>query len=131
MGKSHIQWLIPFIVQIPPAIILLGGTFFMAESPRWLFSRGKREQALKNLAWLRQLPVDDIYMQEEISAIDNGLEHQKATMGLGFWAPFKTVAASKKIMYRFFLGGALFFWQNASGINAISKFFCHYNTSIH
>jgi MFS family permease len=122
MPSSHIQWLIPFIIQIPPAILLFIGTFFIKESPRWLFSKGKREDALKNLAYIRNLPVDHIYMQEEISAIDIGIEHQKATMGLSFMAPFKTVLGDKRIMYRFFLGGALFFWQNGSGINAISTF---------
>lgn len=61
-------------------------------------------------------------MQEEISAIDNAIEHQRSSVGLGFWQPFKTVARDKKVMYRFFLGGALFFWQNTSGINAINYY---------
>lgn len=53
-------------------------------------------------------------MLEEISAIDNAIEYQRSTVGLGFWQPFKTVAKDKKVMWRFFLGGALFFWQNVS-----------------
>ncbi len=61
-------------------------------------------------------------MLEEISAIDMGIEHQKATVGLGFWQPFRTLAKDKKVMCRFFLGGALFFWQNTSGINAINYY---------
>lgn len=71
---------------------------------------------------MRNLPLDHIYMQEEISAIDNAIEHQQSTVGLGFWQPFKTVANDKKVMWRFFLGGALFFWQNGSGINAINYY---------
>lgn len=61
-------------------------------------------------------------MLEEISAIDNAIEYQRSSVGLGFWQPFKTVARDKKVMYRFFLGGALFFWQNTSGINAINYY---------
>jgi hypothetical protein len=68
------------------------------------------------------LPADDIYMLEEISAIDNAIEYQQSSMGLGFWAPFKTVARERKVQYRLFLGSMLFLWQNASGINAISRF---------
>lgn len=34
MKKSHIQWLIPFIIQIPPAAALFIGTLFLKESPR-------------------------------------------------------------------------------------------------
>jgi hypothetical protein len=59
-------------------------------------------------------------MQEEIMAIDNTIEEQRAEVGLGFWQPFKAVIHNKKVLWRFFLGGALFFWQNASGINAVN-----------
>ena len=59
-------------------------------------------------------------MQEEIIAIDNIIEEQRAEVGLGFWQPFKAVVNNKKVLWRFFLGGALFFWQNASGINAVN-----------
>ena len=41
---------------------------------------------------------------------------------MGFWQPFKLLAGDRKIQWRFFLGGSLFFWQNASGINAINYY---------
>lgn len=66
--------LIPFGVQLIPPGLLLIGTIFIRESPRWLFSRGRRELAIRNLAWIRQLPPDYIYMVEEIGAIDQALE---------------------------------------------------------
>lgn len=65
------------------------GLFFIRESPRWLMTRGKRSKALENLCWIRKLPQDDMYMLEEVAAIDAGLEHQHSTVGLGFWQPFK------------------------------------------
>lgn len=61
-------------------------------------------------------------MVEEITGIDAALEEQARGGGLGFSAPFKLVASSRKIQYRFFLGAALFFWQNTSGINAINYY---------
>lgn len=61
-------------------------------------------------------------MLEEVTAIDAALEEQATHGGLGFSAPFKLVASSKKIQYRFFLGAALFFWQNTTGINAINYY---------
>lgn len=96
------------------------GLFFIKESPRWLMSRDRRQLALKNLCWIRKLDQDDIYMLEEVSAIDAALEQQASTVGLGFWQPFKALGNDKKVMYRFFLGCSLFFWQNGSGINAIN-----------
>lgn len=114
--------MIPFAVQLIPAGLLLIGGVFIRESPRWLFSRGRREDAIKNLCWIRQLPENDIYMIEEIGAIDSALEEQRATIGVGFWKPFQAAGTNKRVMYRLFLGSMLFFWQNGSGINAINYY---------
>lgn len=122
MAPSHKQWLIPFAVQLIPAGLLIIGAVFIRESPRWLFGRGRREEAIKNLCWVRQLPADDIYMIEEIGAIDQALEEQRRSIGVGFWKPFQAAGTNKKVMWRLFLGSALFFWQNGSGINAINYY---------
>jgi sugar porter (SP) family MFS transporter len=85
-------------------------------------TKGRRELAIKNLAWIRNLDASDVYMREEIYAIDSNIERQNAAGGLGFWQPFKILATNRAIQYRFFLGGSLFFWQNTSGINAINYY---------
>ncbi|ETI27832.1 hypothetical protein G647_00281 [Cladophialophora carrionii CBS 160.54] len=122
MAPSHRQWIIPFAVQLIPAGLLFVGALVIRESPRWLFSRGRREEGIKHLCWLRMLPPDHIYMQEEIFAIDNAIEDQRTTVGLGFWQPFRAVVNDRKVTYRFLLGGSLFLWQNATGINAINYY---------
>jgi sugar porter (SP) family MFS transporter len=122
MASSHEQWIIPFAVQLIPAGMLMVGALCIRESPRWLFQRGRRELAIKNLCWLRNLPEDHVYMQEEILAIDSAIEHQASTMGLGFWQPFKLVFSNRRVQYRFLLGGSLFMWQNGTGINAINYY---------
>jgi sugar porter (SP) family MFS transporter len=110
--KQSNNWLIPFAVQLIPAGFLLVGSFFIKESPRWLYFQGKREKALRNLCWLRQLQSTDVYLVEEVAAIDQAIEHQRATVGLGFLQPFRSAAKDGKILYRLFLGGMLFLWQN-------------------
>lgn len=122
MAPSHKQWLIPFAVQLIPAGLLLVGAFWIKESPRWLFQKGRREEAMRNLCWIRNLPADDIYMVEEVAFIDAALEEQRSTIGIGFWKPFQAVGRSPKIQWRFFLGGMLFMFQNGSGINAINYY---------
>ncbi|KAF9889746.1 hypothetical protein FE257_007052 [Aspergillus nanangensis] len=122
LAPSHKQWIIPFAVQLIPSGLLLLGIFFVRESPRWLFLRGRREEAIKTLCWVRQLPEDHIYMVEEIGAIDASLEHQRSTIGLGFTKPFLAVWSNKRILYRLFIGSMLFLWQNGSGINAINYY---------
>ncbi|TGO89715.1 hypothetical protein BPOR_0097g00190 [Botrytis porri] len=122
MPANHRQWIIPFAVQLIPAGLMFAGLFLIKESPRWLMSRGDRATALKNLCWIRKLPQDDIYMLEEVSSIDAALEQQQATVGLGFWQPFRALGNDRKVIYRFALGCSLFFWQNTSGINAINYY---------
>ncbi|GES64915.1 quinate permease [Aspergillus terreus] len=122
MSPSHEQWIIPFAVQIIPSGLLFVGALWMRESPRWLFLKGKREKAMANLCWIRQLEPSDIYITEEVAAIDQAHEEQKAKVGLGFWKPFQAAAARPTLLYRLFLGCMLFFWQNGSGINAINYY---------
>ena len=122
LAPSREQWMIPFAVQLIPGGILLIGSVWLKESPRWLISKGRREEALRNLTWIRNLPADDLYIVEEVAFIDTALEEQAASIGLGFWKPFKAVKQSRKVQWRFFLGGMLFLWQNGSGINAINYY---------
>lgn len=98
------------------------GSVFLIESPRWLIHNGKREQGIASLAKLRGLDRSHEYLQEEVAQIDHAIELQRTSIGMGFTAPLKEVYRNKKVMYRFFLGGALFFWQNGSGINAINYY---------
>ena len=54
-------------VQLIPGGLLLIGSFILRESPALLLRQGKDEQALKNLSYLRMLPQDHQYIQEEVA----------------------------------------------------------------
>ncbi|KAJ7167550.1 general substrate transporter [Mycena filopes] len=43
--NSSVSWRLPFAVQFVPTIILAVGVLFIPESPRWLMSVGKKEEA--------------------------------------------------------------------------------------
>ena len=121
LPPSRKQWLIPFAIQLIPAGLLLFGALWIKESPRWLFSKAKREEALRALCWVRKLDVTDIYLIEEVQSIDQELERYRLEVGAGFWKPFLALK-QRKVQWRFFLGGMLFLWQNGSGINAINYY---------
>lgn len=72
-----ITFRIPMAIQIIPGGALLLGTFVLQESPTLLYRKGKREQAIKNLCYLRQLPEDHQYMLEEVGRIEARLEEEK------------------------------------------------------
>lgn len=122
MGPSHKQWLIPYAIQLIPSGLLFAGSLWIRESPRWLFFHNRRRKALENLCWIRQLDADDIYIVEELTAIDAAVEEQAATVGTGLWQPFQALAKRPNMQWRLFLGCMLFFWQNGSGINAINYY---------
>lgn len=109
-------------MQLIPGGLLWIGTFWIKESPRWLLSKHRRADALKNLCYIRNLPAEDIYIVEEVAMLDAALEEQAASIGEGFWKPFKAVGRDRKVQWRFLLGGLLFMWQNGSGINAINYY---------
>lgn len=122
MASSRRQWQIPFAVQLIPGGLLLIGSLWLKESPRWLYAKGRRQEGLNNLCWVRKLNSNDLYIVEEVASIDAALEHQASTIGMGFWKPFQAVGRNRSVQWRFFLGGMLFLWQNGSGINAINYY---------
>jgi sugar porter (SP) family MFS transporter len=111
LPPTRTQWLIPFGVQLIPGGLLLLGALFFPESPRWLFLKGRREEAMRILCWIRNLEPTDTYIIEEASYIDEELERYRRDVGAGFWKPFRALK-QRKIQYRFLIGALLFVFQN-------------------
>ncbi|KAI7158215.1 general substrate transporter [Hortaea werneckii] len=63
---SEWAWRLPFLLQIFPGLGLGVGIVFLPFSPRWLASKGRDQEALHNLAKLRQLPTTDRRVQLEL-----------------------------------------------------------------
>ena len=122
LPSSHKQWFIPYAIQLIPGGLFTAGAIWLVESPRWLIYSGYREEGIASLAKIRGLDRNHVYVQEELAQIDHGIDLRRTSIGMGLMAPFKEIFRNKKVMYRLFLGGSLFFWQNGSGINAINYY---------
>lgn len=107
LATSTNPWREMFLYGTIPAIILLLGLFFMPDSPRWLLSRGKDEEAIKALRKLRGNKFQNEL--EEIKATLN-LEHKKSN-----WNELFT----RKNVPIISIAIIIMFFQQLSGINAI------------
>ncbi|KAF2084976.1 putative sugar transporter [Saccharata proteae CBS 121410] len=117
------QWRIPVGIQFVPAGCLLISMPFMPESPRWLESMGRSEKALKSLSWIRNLPSDHTYVQNEMSEIHAAVNHELEHAG-GKRSNIQIVQelGQKGIRNRVLLAMIMMMWQNMTGINAINYY---------
>ncbi|GAA5838131.1 hypothetical protein JCM11251_004719 [Rhodosporidiobolus azoricus] len=123
IAPGTVQWLTPFAVQlIPGGLFAIGIPFFIRESPRWLITRGRREAAIKNLCFIRNLSSDDAYIINEMNEIDVQVEHDRTAVGDGFFAPFRQVFGKGFLLKRMIITTSLFMWQNGTGINAVNYY---------
>lgn len=57
--------------------MLFAGAFFLPDSPRWLISKGRSEEATKVMLWLRKKTPKDLVI-EEMRLIELSIEEQKS-----------------------------------------------------
>jgi MFS family permease len=78
---SDRQWQIPIGLQLVPAGILGFGMLFLKESVRWLASKGRHEEALQSLIWIRGEDTPEV--RAEMAEILDGIAAEvQATEGL-------------------------------------------------
>ncbi|CAG8906157.1 unnamed protein product [Penicillium nalgiovense] len=112
------QWRIPVAIQLIPGGLMLIGLFFLKESPRWLMTKGRRDEALRSLVYIRNEPETSEAIQVEFAEISAAIhEEMQATEGLTWRECLKP-----SNRYRFFLAFVLMFWQQFSGTNSIGYY---------
>lgn len=74
-------WRIPIGLQFIAPCLIFALLYFLPESPRWLLSRGRREDALRSLAQFRKRATP-----EEVSVELNGIALSHARENQGTWA---------------------------------------------
>ncbi|PWO00755.1 putative quinate permease [Tilletiopsis washingtonensis] len=116
------QWLIPFGLQLVPGAMLFIGSFFLIESPRWLLTRDRRDDASRNLCKLRNLDPSHPYVMDEMALFEETLARERREVGRTFWGPIKFAFTSRTMLKRLALASSMFIVQNASGINSINYY---------
>ncbi|EON64118.1 hypothetical protein W97_03348 [Coniosporium apollinis CBS 100218] len=115
--SSALQWEIPVAVQLVPGVLLLLGTLFIPEAPRYLVDTGKDDAAQDALAWLRSLPREDPDIQDELS------ELQETTPASDVPTPsLLAIVKQPSIRKRLGVGIGLMIAQNMVGLNALNYY---------
>ncbi|KAK7462368.1 hypothetical protein VKT23_007969 [Stygiomarasmius scandens] len=125
--QRSVTWRIPMAVQLIPGGMLLLGSLYLKESPRYLLKMERPEQASLILSYLRNLPPDHRYIEHELSAtvlqINREREVTAQETGNAAVKYFKGIwheTSKKGIRNRMIIGAWIMIWQNMSGINAIN-----------
>jgi SP family myo-inositol transporter-like MFS transporter 13 len=119
--KDH-AWRNLFWVSLPPGILFLLGSLLVTESPRWLFKRGKKEQAHAALLRSRSTPQQAAVELQEMEES----ERKASTASAPPARRFKSSLLRRKYVVPFLLACIILFCNTATGVNSIIG----YNTSI-
>ena len=113
-------WRSIFWVSLPPGILFVIGSLMVAESPRWLFRRGKRDAAYAALLRSRTLQQADI----ELAEMQQTAAAEKGETSTG--TKVKESLLRRKYVIPFVLACVILACNQATGINSIIG----YNTNI-
>jgi SP family myo-inositol transporter-like MFS transporter 13 len=112
-AQDH-AWRGMFLSVVYPGLVFLFGTFFLSETPRWLFRRGRKEDALEALRRSSQEPEAQRQLQEmEALATENKQSKEQGTTGS---------LLQRKYVIPFVLACIVLACNQATGINSVLGF---------
>lgn len=112
------QWRVPVAIQIIPGGVMLVGLFFLKESPRWLTRKGRHEEALSSLSYIRNTEANDPEVIHELAEVRAAVEEE---LHLTEGVTWKECLAPG-VRVRFITGFGIMFCQQFSGTNSIGYY---------
>lgn len=121
-GPDQLTWRFPIAFQIFFALVILIGPWFLPESPRWLLSKDRHEDAVKVISALRGYRLDSEETRLEAHIIMDSL---RASGHKGGNTPFSALFTNGKTQHfrRMMLGASSQLMQQIGGCNAVIYYF--------
>jgi SP family myo-inositol transporter-like MFS transporter 13 len=112
-AENH-AWRGMFLTIVYPGIVFFLGSFFLSETPRWLFRKGRPEQALAALR--RSSPEDEAQLQmREMEALAAETQRKTDSHGAGS-------LVQRKYVIPFVLACVILALNQTTGINSVLSF---------
>ncbi len=108
-------WRRIFWVSLPPGILFVIGTFMVAESPRWLFRRGKKDAA--RIALLRSRSPEQAEVELQEMAAIAAAEQSQVSPSAG--TKVRESLLRRKYVIPFILACIILACNQATGVNSI------------
>ncbi|KUI63540.1 Sugar transporter STL1 [Cytospora mali] len=121
-GPADLTWRFPIAFQIIFALVISIPMFFLPESPRWLLTHERYEEAEIVIAALRGYELDSPETAIERDVIVDSI---RASGGFAKSTPFKTLFTGGKTQHfrRMLLGASSQLMQQIGGCNAVIYYF--------
>ncbi|KAI0031233.1 general substrate transporter [Vararia minispora EC-137] len=119
--SGNLSWRLPLLIQVVPAALNVIFVFFCPESPRWLYTVGKKNQARAVLARLHSStgdvnsPLVDVEMSEIEETIKLGGADKR-------WWDYRTLFRTRGDRYRISVASMIGAFGQLSGNNLITYF---------
>ena len=111
-------WQTIFLCSAIPGLILFLGAFWLKESPRWLYKKGRKEDALASLAANNgEAKAKEIL--DEMVAADKAAEDEKAAIAK---AAQGDSLLQRKYIYPFLLAVTILACNQTTGINSVLNY---------
>ena len=117
-AAANHAWRGMFLSVIYPGVFFLLGGFFLSESPRWLFRKGRKEKA--RAAMLRSRTVEETDF--EIAELETSLAHEHAKPKVSFAESLGEIFTQRKYIIPFVIACIILGCTQATGINSILSF---------
>lgn len=111
-------WRGMFLSVIYPGILFLLGGFFISESPRWLYRKGRKDQARAAMLRSRTVAETDL----EIAELETALAHEHAKPKVNFIESLGEIFTQRKYIIPFVIACVILGANQATGINSILGF---------
>ena len=118
MHSWVVAWQTIFLCSAVPGLILFLGAFGLKESPRWLYKKGRREEALASLTANNGPEKAQLILNEMIAADEAAVAERQAIAA----AAKGDTLFQRKYIYPFLLAVTILACNQTTGINSVLNY---------